>query len=127
MYAAFPHAEYYENSVAIGSVEPVGNLAFRWFRTCRAQVRYAHTFPSNGSLPFVLPVKVTKNSPKILCTGRRRIGDVVSTGVGLLRLGIRLQAISFDRTVRILHHLLLNIFRAPTLFTHAPVPSAFRL
>lgn len=45
----------------------------------------------------------------------------------LLRLGIRLQAISLDRTVRILHHLLLNIFRTPTLFTHAFVPSAFRL
>lgn len=48
-------------------------------------------------------------------------------GVRLLRLGIRLQAISFDHTVRILRHLSFNIFRTPTLFTHALVPSAFRL
>ena len=32
-----------------------------------------------------------------------------------------------DHTVRILHHLLVHIFSAPMLFTHAPVPSAFRL
>jgi hypothetical protein len=76
---------------------------------------------------FVFPVKVTKDGPKILCTGKHRVVDVVSVGVVLLRLGIRLEAISFDRTVRILRHLLLNIFRTPTRFTHAPVPSAFRL
>ena len=34
---------------------------------------------------------------------------------------------SFDRTVRILHHLPFNIFRISMLFTHALVPSAFRL
>src|SRR5262249_39779434 len=34
---------------------------------------------------------------------------------------------SFDHAVRILHHLPLNIFRVSTLFTHAFVPSAFRL
>ena len=46
--------------------------------------------------------------------------------VVLLQLGIRLQAISFDHTVRISRHLPLNIFRTPTLFTHALVPFAFR-
>lgn len=34
---------------------------------------------------------------------------------------------SFNHTVRISHHLPLNIFRVSTLFTHALVPSAFRL
>ena len=34
---------------------------------------------------------------------------------------------SFDRTVRILHHLPFNIFSISMLFTHALVPSAFRL
>src|SRR6266702_4504356 len=34
---------------------------------------------------------------------------------------------SFDRAVRILHHLPFNIFRISMLFTHALVPSAFRL
>ena len=34
---------------------------------------------------------------------------------------------SFDHAVRILHHLPLNIFRVSMLFTHALVPSAFRL
>src|SRR5450755_4920769 len=34
---------------------------------------------------------------------------------------------SFDHAVRILHHLPLNIFRVSMLFTHAVVPSAFRL
>src|SRR5450755_217504 len=34
---------------------------------------------------------------------------------------------SFDHAVRILHHLPLNIFRVSMLFTHAVVPSTFRL
>src|SRR5690242_10002034 len=34
---------------------------------------------------------------------------------------------SFDHTVRILHRLLLNIFKASVLFTHAFVPSTFQL
>ena len=34
---------------------------------------------------------------------------------------------SFDRAVRILHHLPFNIFRISMLFAHALVPSAFRL
>src|SRR5437868_1433082 len=34
---------------------------------------------------------------------------------------------SFNRAVRILHHLPLNIFRVSMLFAHALVPSAFRL
>ena len=72
-------------------------------------------------------MEVTKDGSKILCTRRHRVRDVVSMGVVLLRLGIRLQAISFDHTVRISRHLLLNIFRTPTLFTHALVPSVFRL
>jgi hypothetical protein len=72
-------------------------------------------------------MEVAEDSPKIFCTGRHRVVDVVSTGVVLLRLGIRLQAISLDHAVRIWRHLLLNIFRALTLFAHALVPSAFRL
>src|SRR6266487_2295626 len=79
---------------------------------------HCHSFP---------PLEVPKDGPKILCTGRHRVGDVVSMRVMFLRLGMRLQAISFDHPVRISRHLLLNIFRTPTLFTHALVPSVFRL
>jgi hypothetical protein len=53
--------------------------------------------------------------------------DVVSMGDQILRLGIGLQAISFDHGVRTLHRLSLNIFRTSMLFTHAVVPFAFRL
>ncbi len=41
--------------------------------------------------------------------------------------GLDLKQSSFDRAVRILHRLPLNIFRVSMLFTHALVPSAFRL
>jgi hypothetical protein len=45
----------------------------------------------------------------------------------IIHLRIRLQAISFNQSARILHHLLLNIFRVLVLFVHAVFPSAFRL
>ena len=48
-------------------------------------------------------------------------------GPEVIPLGIRLEAISFNHSARVLHYLLLNIFRAPTLFVHAIFPSAFRL
>ena|GEM_PF-5116246 len=41
--------------------------------------------------------------------------------------GLDFKQSSFDHAVRILHHLPLNIFRVSMLFTHAVVPSAFRL
>ena len=41
--------------------------------------------------------------------------------------GLDFKQCSFDHAVRILHHLPLNIFRVSMLFTHAVVPSAFRL
>jgi hypothetical protein len=47
-------------------------------------------------------------------------------GVQVLLLGIGLQTISLDHIVRILHRIPLNIFKAPTLFTHAVVPFVFR-
>jgi hypothetical protein len=47
------------------------------------------------------------------------------TASSFWELGFR--QFSFDHTVRISHHLLLAIFRAPMLFTQAFVPSAFRL
>jgi hypothetical protein len=53
--------------------------------------------------------------------------DVVSMGPAIIRLGIRLEAISFNHSVRILHHLLLHIFRASMLFVHALVPFVFPL
>src|SRR5437773_6212424 len=48
-------------------------------------------------------------------------------GPEIIRPGMRLQAISFNRSVRILHSLLLNIFRVRTLFVHALVPFVFPL
>jgi hypothetical protein len=41
--------------------------------------------------------------------------------------GLDFKQSSLDHAVRILHHLPLNIFRVSMLFTHAVVPSAFRL
>src|SRR6266699_384552 len=56
------------------------------------------------------------------------MSDVLSMGGSLLQLGIgNFKQCSFDRAVRILHHLPFNIFRISMLFTHALVPSAFRL
>ena len=48
-------------------------------------------------------------------------------GPEIIRPGMRLQAISFNRSVRILHSLLLHIFRVRTLFVHALVPLVFPL
>lgn len=48
-------------------------------------------------------------------------------GVQVLHLGIGLQAISLDRTVRILHRMPLNIFKTSMLFTYAVFPFIFRL
>jgi hypothetical protein len=53
------------------------------------------------------------------------MSDVVSVGLVVIHLGIRLEAISFNHSARILHFLLLNIFRALTLLVHAIVPSVF--
>jgi len=46
-------------------------------------------------------------------------------GPEIIRLGIRLEAISLNHSVRILHHLLLHTFRAPMRFVHALVPFVF--
>jgi hypothetical protein len=48
-------------------------------------------------------------------------------GPEIIHLGMRLQAISFNHSARILHYLLLHTFRAPTLFVHALVPFVFPL
>ena len=55
------------------------------------------------------------------------MSGVVSMGLEIIRLGIRLQAISFNHSVRILHHLLLHPFGAPMRFVHALVPFVFPL
>src|SRR5436309_754683 len=55
------------------------------------------------------------------------IANVVSMGPEIIRLVTRLQAISFNRSVRILHSLLLHIFRVRTLLVHALVPLLFPL
>src|SRR5712692_7719319 len=52
---------------------------------------------------------------------------VVSMGPDIIRLGIRLQAISLNHSVRILHHLLLHTFRASMRFVHALFPFVFPL
>ena len=52
---------------------------------------------------------------------------VVSMGLEVIRLGIRLQAISLNHSVRILHHLLLHTFGALMRFVHALVPLVFPL
>src|SRR6266849_517049 len=52
---------------------------------------------------------------------------VVSMGPEIIRLGIRLQAISLNHSVRILHHLLLHTFGASMRFVHALVPFVFPL
>jgi hypothetical protein len=46
-------------------------------------------------------------------------------GPEIIRLGIRLQAISLNHSVRILHHLLLHTFRALVRFVHALAPFVF--
>jgi hypothetical protein len=46
-------------------------------------------------------------------------------GPEIIRLGIRLQAISLHHSVRILHPLLLHTFRALMRFVHALVPFVF--
>ena len=55
------------------------------------------------------------------------MSGVVSMGPEIIRLGMRLQAISFNHSVRILHHLLLHTFGAPMRFVHALVPFVFPL
>jgi len=50
---------------------------------------------------------------------------VVSMEPELIRLGMRLQAINLNHSVRILHHLLLHTFTAPMRFVHALVPFVF--
>jgi hypothetical protein len=53
------------------------------------------------------------------------MSGVVSMGPEIIRPGIRLQAISFNHSVRTLHHLLLHPFGAPMRFVHALVPFVF--
>jgi len=48
-------------------------------------------------------------------------------GPEIIRLGIRLQAISLNHSVRISRYLLLHTFGAPTLLVHALVPFVFPL
>jgi hypothetical protein len=48
-------------------------------------------------------------------------------GPEIIRLGIRLQAISLDHRVRTSRYLLLHTFGAPTLLVHALVPFVFPL
>jgi hypothetical protein len=55
------------------------------------------------------------------------MSGVLSMGPEIIRLGMRLQAISLHRSVRISHHLLLHTFGAPTLLVHALVPFVFPL
>src|SRR5258708_8916302 len=55
------------------------------------------------------------------------MSGVLSMGPEIIRLGMRLQAISLNHSVRILHYLLLHTFRASTRFVHALVPFVFPL
>ncbi len=53
------------------------------------------------------------------------MSGVVSMGPEIIHLGIRLEAISLNHSVRILHHLLLHTFRALMRFVQALVPFVF--
>ena len=74
---------------------------------------------------LAFPVEGTLNRCVKSRYGETSMSGVVSMGPEIIRLGIRLQAISFNHSVRILHHLLLHTFGAPTLFVHALVPFVF--
>ena len=55
------------------------------------------------------------------------MSGVVSMGPEMIRLGMRLEVISLNHSVRILHHLLLHTFGALMRFVHALVPFVFPL
>ena len=107
--------------------KPGGDPAFRWSGTSRAQGRSSF-YPlemvhSHSFHPW--KVQETLHTSPVQVAS---MSDVVSTGGSLLQLGIgRAPQSRLDHAVRILHHLPLNIFRVSMLFTHAVVPSAFRL
>lgn len=106
---------------------PVGDLAFRWCGTYRAQGRspfhslemaHCHSFFLWTFLRTALPSSVQKAIAfTMLYRGEECCSD--------WEFGFKPSGLT--HTVRTLHHLLLHIFGALMLLTHAPVPSAFRL
>lgn len=124
LYRAFPGSEYYGHSVALGLA--TGR------RSRIPLVNYVRAHGRLSFLPFKRLIGVRFSGGRYSEPNshseyqRTAISDAVSPGVQLLRLRKRLQANSFSHSVRILHCILLNIFREPMLSMHALVPFTFR-
>jgi hypothetical protein len=93
---------------------PVGDPVFRQPDTSELAVGCPYI-----PLKYLIDTRFLRGSYLNLCVQSRyretSMSDVVSMGPAIIRLGIRLEAISFNHSVRILHHLLFYIFRAPML------------